>query len=659
MGTLAAALAWARRGFRVFPLEENSKLPSGDCPNWTVAATTDPDIIRSWWVDSVTGFERSYNIGFLTTGWIVPDVDTKRGKQGYKTFGELGLELDTLTLLTASGGLHLVFKGLSRPVGQAPLGRDIDIRSHNGYVVAPGSIIDGKRYTVLLDLPPADFPVHLRGLLREPRQRDAGTSASSIELDQPEFIELAAHWLRTQAPRAIEGQNGDDATYRVACRVRDFGVSADVALDLLLELWNPACEPPWDPAELQRKIENAYRYATSPAGSSTAQAAFEGVNLVEPPGVRYHHGPNGTPYHFGNTLAIGEIETRPFVLGNLLLNRTVTAIVAGPGAGKSLLKLIWAVHLALGKDFLGHKCYRPGKSIVFDAEDDVPEQSRRLHAICIAFGFDINEVRKRVSLVSSNEIMLQLTTPGPTPTINFEHVNRLIETLQDPEIVMLALGPLAELHSSNENDNIVMRYVMGVLRIIAQKGDVAVVTDHHTSKPPMAAPDAWIGNQYAARGGTAIPAAARRVLTLFSATEQDCIDAGIPTKNRREFVRIDSGKRSYSPPGEDTQWMQWRSIKLWNGDEVGVLVPYDVTGKAKDASSSLAGLLIDSIKNRGSASMPMTEALGILQLDPILAKEDRSVLKNRLERLLQEPVQVGGTELSLVRTNNRYELVVS
>jgi AAA domain/Bifunctional DNA primase/polymerase, N-terminal len=608
-------------------------------------------------VDSVTGFERSYNIGFQTNGWIVLDVDTKRGKYGLKTFAECGLELDTLTCGTASGGLHLVYHGFGRPVGQSPLGRDVDVRSHNGYVVGPGSSIDGRKYEIILDIPPAEFPTHLRHLLKAPRERTA-TSASSIELDQPEFIELAAHYLRTSAPPAIEGQNGDDATYRVACRVRDFGVSADTALDLILELWNPTCEPPWESSELQHKIENAYRYATSPAGSATAQAAFESLNPVEPPNATYRHGPNGTPYHFGNVLAVGEIERRPFVLGDLLLNRTVTALVAGPGAGKSLMKLLWAVHLALGKDFMGHKCYRPGKSVVFDAEDDVAEQSRRLHAICVAYGFDINEVRKRVSIVSSDEIMLQLTTPGPLPTINFEHVNKLIETLSDPEVVMLALGPLAELHSSNENDNIVMRYVMGVLRLIAQKADVAVVTDHHTSKPPMAAPDAWIGNQYAARGGSSIPGAARRVLTLFSATEQDCIDAGIPSKDRRQFVRIDNGKASYSPPGEGTQWLRWQSVQLWNGDNVGVLVSYDVSARTKTASESLAGLLATSIRGSGSATMPIDEALKIMARDPIMAKEDRSVLRNRLERLLQEPLQVDGVELSMTKVGSRYELVV-
>ena len=168
----------------------------------------------------------------------------------------------------------------------------------------------------------------------------------------------------------------------------------------MAEIWNPTCEPPWEPDELKRKVDNAYEYATGVPGNATAAAAFGDVEVLEPPTVAYHHGRNGTPYHFGNLLAIGEIETRPWVLGTLLLNRTVTAIIAGGGAGKSLLKLIIAAHLAVGKDFLGHNCYRAGKSIVFDAEDDVKEQSRRLNAICTVYGLDIVQVRKSVCLVS-------------------------------------------------------------------------------------------------------------------------------------------------------------------------------------------------------------------------------------------------------------------
>ncbi len=648
MGTLAAALAWAARGFRVFPLEEGTKDRFVEL-GWITNATTDPLIIRSWWTDPVTGVERNYNIGCLTTEWIVIDIDTKGGKRGLQTMVELALEFDTLTVATPGGGYHLYYRTLKgRVTGQSPLGRDVDVRSHNGYVVAPGSIIDGREYKVVIDDNPIQFPAHLRDRLHEPKEHRAHRDPPAIDLDQPEFIEIAAHWLRSQAPPAIEGQNGDDTTYRVCCRVRDFGCSAAVCFDLLADLWNDKCEPPWEAEELRRKVENAYQYASGIAGGATAQAAFSEVAVLEPPHARFHHGPNGTPYHFGNLLAIGEIETRPWVFGTILMNRTVTAVFAGPGAGKSMLKLILAAHLACGKDLLGHKCFKAGQTLVFDAEDDVKEMSRRLHAICVVYGLDLDTVRRNVCLVSQDDVLLQLTTSGPFPTINMEQVGHLIDKLRDPEVVAVMLGPLAELHSSSENDNIAMRYIMGVLRLIAQEGDVAVFVDHHTSKPPMASSQAWVGDQFAGRGASSIPAAARRVITMYPASEDDCADLGVPVDQRKEFVRLDDGKVSYGKTG-GPRWLRWREIRLWNGDDVGVLAPYDVKDSVENASRTMAHALITEMQAKSSATLSLDQALSVLMRDPLAAKEGRAVARSRLERSLAEAIKIDGVEVSLLR----------
>lgn len=647
MGTLAAALAWAARGFRIFPLEENSKLPREGDIGWTTWATTDPEIIEAWWTDPVTGAERNWNIGFQTDGWIVSDVDVKEGKRGLQTFSELGMEWDTLTIATPSGGYHLVYENEGKSVGQNPLGRDVDIRSFHGYVVAPGSIIEGREYRVVIDLPPARFPDHLRDRLQRPRERPQNV-CPSVDLDRPEFVETARQWLECHAPIAIEGAGGDDTTFRVAARLRDFGLSSVFAFDLLSSSWNERCAPPWEEEELRRKVENAYLYATGSAGSATPQASFDSVTILDPPSARYAHGPNGTPYHFGNLMAVGEIVTRPWVLGTLLMNRTVTTLVAGPGAGKSMLKLIIAAHLAVGKDFMGHKCYRAGKAIIFDAEDDVIEMSRRLNAICWVYGLDLDTVRKNVCLVSSDELLLQLTTSGSNPVINKDQVEHLIQTLSDPEVVMLAVGPLAELHGGNENDNIVMRYVMGILRLIAVKGDVSVLVDHHTAKPPISSSEVWVGSQFAGRGASAIPAAARCVLTLFAASTEDCLELGVPSKDRGQFVRLDTGKMSYAKP-PPTQWLRWQSVRLWNGDEVGVLGEFRVEESLDRARAVFAQGLASALRSKGSASCNVDEALGVLMRDPLVAKEGRATARNRLERMLAEPIRIDGSELSLIR----------
>jgi hypothetical protein len=192
---LAAALAAAVRGWHVFPLAPNSKVPAlhraDRCPRtractdghagWEQRATTDPDRIRAAW-----SVGRAYNIGLATgpSGLVVIDLDVSDpgeappppwDQQGVRD-GQDVLALladqadqpypgDTLTVTTPSGGLHLYFTapggielrntGGDRGRG---LGWKVDTRAHGGYVVASGSRVDGRAYTVLHDQPPAPLP---------------------------------------------------------------------------------------------------------------------------------------------------------------------------------------------------------------------------------------------------------------------------------------------------------------------------------------------------------------------------------------------------------------------------------------------------------------------------------------------------------------------
>jgi hypothetical protein len=80
---------------------------------------------------------------------------------------EAGQELpgDTLTVRTPSRGLHLYYAAPSGTAlrktegerGQG-LGWKIDTRAWGGYVVAPGSIVDGRAYELLCDREPAPLP---------------------------------------------------------------------------------------------------------------------------------------------------------------------------------------------------------------------------------------------------------------------------------------------------------------------------------------------------------------------------------------------------------------------------------------------------------------------------------------------------------------------
>jgi hypothetical protein len=61
-------------------------------------------------------------------------------------------------------------------------------------------------------------------------------------------------------PEAIEGQRGDETTYRVACRlVWGFGLNEADALRYLRLYSETRCSPKWSERELKAKIAQAFK----------------------------------------------------------------------------------------------------------------------------------------------------------------------------------------------------------------------------------------------------------------------------------------------------------------------------------------------------------------------------------------------------------------
>ena len=75
-------------------------------------------------------------------------------------------------------------------------------------------------------------------------------------------------WLRVSGQPAIEGDGGDPQTYKVACWVREHGISESKCFDLMWEHYNPRCEPMWEADDLMRRVKNAYNYAKNRPGWS-------------------------------------------------------------------------------------------------------------------------------------------------------------------------------------------------------------------------------------------------------------------------------------------------------------------------------------------------------------------------------------------------------
>lgn len=142
---------YARHGWPVFPCHPGSKEPA--TKHGVLEATTDTRAISRWW-----GRNPDRNIGISTgrtergAGPDVLDIDNhgERGN-GYGALNELkraGLTDGWQAIVqTPSRGIHLYYEGSDQHNGSIPP-RHVDFRGAGGYVLAPGSQVDGRGYEV-------------------------------------------------------------------------------------------------------------------------------------------------------------------------------------------------------------------------------------------------------------------------------------------------------------------------------------------------------------------------------------------------------------------------------------------------------------------------------------------------------------------------------
>lgn len=220
------ALAAAARGWHVFPLRPDDKRPAfpdhpadactGRDPRcraghvgWEARATTDPERIRRGWASV------PYGVGIACgpSRLVVVDLDVRKPNQAppaawqdcdfttgadvlaHLTGPDTGRTVDpTYTVTTGRGGTHLYYRhpdtGPKLRTTAGAIGWLIDTRSHGGYVVAAGSTVNGRPYTVALDTEPAPLPDWLAALLEPaplPPQRpvvvDLGTGRQAAYLE--------------------------------------------------------------------------------------------------------------------------------------------------------------------------------------------------------------------------------------------------------------------------------------------------------------------------------------------------------------------------------------------------------------------------------------------------------------------------------------------
>lgn len=254
-------------------------------------ASNDLIQIRKWY-SSYRGC--NWGLALKKSKVIVLDGDMKPGKVGEQTlenlFAKHGALPPTFIVRTPSGGFHFYFdeaNGVTHKCRLGKAGFGVDVDSPN-YVLLPGCVLDEDPaarqtagiYEAINDERVAPSPDWFGLYLRDTNQADADQTPA-VELDTDAQIEWAKDYLKTDAPPAIMGKNGENTLLMVAGVLKDRGISESLSVDLLLEFYNPRCEPQWGAYDgpiadrLDVKVHNAWLYLkqTQP-GAATAAAEF-------------------------------------------------------------------------------------------------------------------------------------------------------------------------------------------------------------------------------------------------------------------------------------------------------------------------------------------------------------------------------------------------
>ncbi|BAQ16083.1 AAA family ATPase [Methyloceanibacter caenitepidi] len=205
----------------------------------------------------------------------------------------------------------------------------------------------------MISFEPAAAPQFILDIVKRRRHAQAKDRNPQADLDTDQAIKRAVDYLKGPAPKAIAFEGGNDTTYKVAARIRDFGISEGAAFDLISEHWNEAgkAEPPWDAQELKDIIDHAYSYATAAWGGMSGTTEFDDVSGILETAKKSKRGLYRVRYPEAAASAFEQIGT-PLVED--VLNAGAMGVMYGAsGSGKTFLSLDLSFHVAAGLPWHG------------------------------------------------------------------------------------------------------------------------------------------------------------------------------------------------------------------------------------------------------------------------------------------------------------------
>lgn len=290
-----------------------------------------------------------------------------------------------------------------------------------------------------------------------------------------------------------------------------------------------------------------------------------------------------------------DIPRRRFVSGLFAYPRgVVTTVVGAGGSAKSSLTLVEAVSIASGKQLLHAAVGAPGRVWIMNFEDSIEELQRRLVAIMQHYGITQADIGDRLFITSG----VGATKPFLTAVQTRDGVliaepifERMAAYITQHRIDVIGIDPFVSTYRISENDNSAMDDVAKRWARLAAATDSCVQLTHHTRKSSgreMTIEDA--------RGGSSLIGAVRLGRVVVPMPGDVAEKQGITDGRWRYFSLLD-GKANLTPRSDKALWHRLESVKLANGDSVGVVTPWHKADPFADVSASDLSRVLRDVTN--------------------------------------------------------------
>lgn len=365
-------------------------------------------------------------------------------------------------------------------------------------------------------------------------------------------------------------------------------------------------------------------------------------------------------------LRAANIEPPSFVLEPIVPRGTLTLFAGHGGSGKSLLALIWAAHVACGRDWGRFCVVEPMRVLFASLEDPGQVMAYRLRSIVEVYDLDYDLIQQNLAIADGADMDAALVSEvaeagvrhlRPTPRLA-----ELAELAEGAELIVI--DNASDTFDGDENNRRQVRYFIRHLARMARANNAGMVLLAHIDK--AAAIHGSNGNSYS--GSTAWHNSARSRLALegggclvlrhekanLSALAEDVnLEWKATSTGARVLVPIHGGNVGATEMlARQTENDANRLLlMLASAAGAGIEVPAAMSGSytAAHAIGHMKELpaVFRSSKGRKRIFMAVTELLRTGRLHKVEVKTS-----SRNTKLVLELTQTGAAEVARVRASN-------